>query len=102
MQHLWRTAWRRPQTDRRTGLVTVLGMTLHRALHFWRQKLSVHRKLIVVGVDLPYEAGHCFNELLGYKTAAHALGLDARIIVPRTSRPDVVASLSAEPVLEPV
>lgn len=61
---------------------------------------AIRSKLIVVGLRLPGQAGHYFNELLGYKTAANALGLAHKIIVPRKTDPRLIASLSAETVTE--
>jgi hypothetical protein len=67
-----------------------------------RQAVGFRRKqLIVVAYTLPNKAGHYFNELLGYRSAAAALGLTCRIILPRACSPHLVASLLAEPVLDP-
>src|SRR5437763_16840273 len=67
-----------------------------------RRMLGFHGKLIVVGSYLTGRSGHYFNELLGYKTAGHDLGLAPHIIVPRTTDPSLVAALSADSVLDPL
>jgi hypothetical protein len=67
-----------------------------------RRAVGFRRKqLIVVAYTLPNQAGHYFNELLGYRSAAPALGLTCRIILPRACSPHLAASLLAEPVLDP-
>ncbi len=71
-------------------------------LELLRRAAGVRGKLIVVGLQLPGQSGHHFNELLGYKTAADALGLAHHIIVPHTADPRLAASLSADPVLIPL
>lgn len=66
-----------------------------------RPQISPSRKqLIIVTYYLSDQTGHHFNELLGYRTAAQALGLACRIIVPRTCAPHLATSLLAEPVLD--
>ena len=61
--------------------------------------IGVRSKLIIVSFYLPGLTGHYFNELLGYKTAANALGFAHQIIVPRKTDPRLAASLSADRVL---
>jgi hypothetical protein len=73
-----------------------------RVLDRLRRAAEVRAKLIVVGLHLSDQVGHSFNELLGYKTAAEALGLAHRIIVPRTADPRLAALLSADPLLDPL
>ncbi len=58
------------------------------------------RRLIVVAFRLPFQGGHYYNELLGYKEASQELGLIAHILVPRTAEPQLTTSLVAEPVLD--
>lgn len=60
-----------------------------------------HRQLIVVSFQLPGYAGHYYNELLGYRSAASILQLDCRIITASDSPPDVAWSLRAAPILDP-
>jgi hypothetical protein len=50
----------------------MIGLRLFEML---RGRFAAPRKLIVVGVELSDQSGHCFNELLGYKNAAPTLGL---------------------------
>ena len=73
-----------------------------RVLDLLRRAAAVRSKLIVVGFHLPDQSSHHFNELLGYKTTAYALGLAPKIIIPHTADPRLAASLSADPVLDPL
>ncbi len=73
-----------------------------RVLDLLRRAAAVRSKLIVVGFELPDQSSHYFNELLGYKTAADALGFEPQIIAPHTADPCLAASLSADPVLDPL
>lgn len=77
----------------------MIGLRLFEML---RGRFAAPRRLIVVGVELSDQSGHCFNELLGYKNAAPTLGLIPQIIVPHTCEPHLAASLSAQPVLKPL
>jgi len=86
--------------DRNTSPPVNIGTRLFGLI---RQAVAARRKqLIVVAYYLSDQSSHHFNELLGYRTAAQALGLACRIIVPRTCAPHLAASLLAEPVLDPL
>ena len=74
---------------------------MSRALERLRNLLPIQRQLVVVAFALPDQRSHHYNELLGYKHAACALGLIPRILIPRTADPKLAASLHAEPVLDP-
>jgi hypothetical protein len=50
-------------------------------------------KLVVIAYD---HAGHYFHELLGYTTAANALGISLRIIAAKLVDPAIAAQLHAE------
>src|SRR5690349_14770970 len=62
---------------------------------------AAQRKLVVVGFNLANQCSHDYNELLGYKKAADALGLVPHILVPRSAEPALAAALSAAPVIDP-
>jgi len=74
---------------------------MNRALERLGPLWPIRRKLIVVAFRPPHQRGHYYNELLGYKDSAHALGLIPCILVPHTTEPHLTASLLAESVLEP-
>ena len=59
-------------------------------------------KLIVVAYNLSHQSGHYFNELLGYQTAARAMGLTHRLIVPWTIDSRLAQLLSADRALDPL
>ncbi len=87
--------------DRGTGFARSISPTGARLVSWLRQAVPLRRKqLIVVAYTLPSQTGHYFNELLGYKTGAKALGLACRIVLPRSCAPHLAALLGAETVLE--
>ncbi len=57
--------------------------------------------LTIAQLVLPDLAGHYFNELLGYKAAAHSLGLTPKIFVPRATPPGLAEPHSLKAVLDP-
>ena len=65
-----------------------------------RPKTAARRKLVVVGFNLANQWSHHYNELLGYKEAADALGLAPHILVPRSAEPALAAALSAVPIVD--
>jgi hypothetical protein len=65
-----------------------------------RPKTAARRKLVVVGFNLANQWSHHYNELLGYKEAADALGLVPHILVPRSAEPALTAALSAVPIVD--
>ena len=56
-------------------------------------------KLVVIAYD---HAGHYFNELLGYTTAASALEISLRIIAAKLVDPAIAAQLHAERAIDPL
>src|SRR6185437_7982692 len=65
-----------------------------------RPKTAALRKLVVVGFNLANQWSHHYNELLGYKEAADALGLAPHILVLRSAEPALAAALSAVPIVD--
>src|SRR5205807_4374230 len=59
-------------------------------------------ELVVVAYTLPHQSGHHFNELLGYQTAARAMGLTHHLIVSWTIDSRLAQVLSAERTLNPL
>lgn len=58
--------------------------------------------LTVAQFCLPDLAGHYFNELLGYKTAAQSLGLTPKIFVPRATPSGLAEPHALKAVLDPL
>ena len=56
-------------------------------------------KLVVIAYD---QAGHYFNELLGYTSAASVLGISLRIIAAKLVDPAIAAHLLAERAIDPL
>jgi hypothetical protein len=63
-------------------------------------RIFPRRKLIVVAFDLPDRSSHFFNELLGYKHAADALGIGIKIFVPQRADTRLVTTLGATAILD--
>ena len=59
-------------------------------------------KLVVVAFDLRDQSSHFLNELIGYRSAAKELEIDATFLVPRDTNKRFVQMLSAKPVLDPL
>jgi glycosyltransferase involved in cell wall biosynthesis len=59
-------------------------------------------KLVVVAYTLPYQSAHFFNELVGYQTAARAMGLTHHLIGSSTIDSRLAEVLSAERSLDPL
>jgi hypothetical protein len=57
------------------------------------------RRLVVVALYLT-QAGHEFNELMGYREGANALNMPIRILVPHAADAALAEGVSAQPVLE--
>ncbi|MBK5199737.1 MAG: hypothetical protein JJE37_15895 [Methyloceanibacter sp.] len=60
------------------------------------------RKLVVACFSLPNKCWHHFNQLLGCRLAAEALGLAPTMLVPRTLGPNLAGPLMAKTVLDPL
>jgi hypothetical protein len=65
-------------------------------------RVPLRPKFVVVSFDLRSQSGHFFNELLGYKSAADAIGLALKILAPRTVDPRLTTSFAATAILDPL
>ena len=60
---------------------------------------ATRRRLVVIGFRLT-RAGHWYNELLGYASAARNLGWKISILVPKSAGKDMRPSLSRQNSME--
>src|SRR5262249_23459171 len=75
-------------------------MILSRVRHTISRLATRRRKLVLVCFDLPNKCWHFFNQFIGYRAAADALGLTPIILGPRALNPDITERLTARPVLD--
>ena len=59
-------------------------------------------KLVIACFSLPNRCFHYFNEIIGYRAAAEALGLTPIVLAPRDIDPSLAGPLAAKTVLDPL
>src|ERR1700730_10458320 len=59
-------------------------------------------RLFIVDFDLVGLSGHFFNQVLGFREAARALGLEPQVFVPESADPNITAALDAHATLPDV
>jgi hypothetical protein len=77
-------------------------MILSRVRHTIFRLTARRRKLVLVCFDLPNKCWHFFNQFIGYRAAAEALGLTPIVLGPRTLDPNIAERLAARPVLDSI
>jgi hypothetical protein len=59
-------------------------------------------RLFILDFDLVGFSGHCFNQVLGFREAARALGLAPRVFIPAAAEVSIAGLLDARAMLPPV